>query len=491
MTTPLLVGLDIGTTTYKAAVFDLADPARPLAVSRTASMTVSARPGWSEVDPREVTTRLFACIRDVVAQVEAHRITAIGVSGTACGAWLVDAAGKPVRPAILWNDGRAAGIMAGWQDDGTLAEIYERSGNVPFPGYTLPVLRWLQQHEPQSLAAAKTLLWCKDWVRYELTGELGAEETDASYVPFDVRARRWDHRLLEVTGVAEQGRLFPALLPADTTLPLRPDVAAELGLPAGVRVGLGATDIIAGLVGGGAVDAGQAVTILGTSANSSIITTEPEFEPRLVGIMAAAPLGRYARTMINTSGSTTLDWSARLLAGGDVGRLLELAATSSSDNDRPVLLPYLANAGVVSPFVDATARGVLAGLRVDHRPEDIARAVVEGLAFAVADCYASMPTQVIELTAVGGAARADLLLQTIADACGATVTRPDGEEFGARGVALLAAWASGLLSPDELATLARRLPHDAQFEPNPDRVSTALTRYRAVRDETRPLWRSW
>jgi sugar (pentulose or hexulose) kinase len=488
---PLLLGLDVGTTTCKAAVFDLADPGQPLAVSRTESATVSPRPGWSEADPAEVTRRLFACVRQVLTTIDARRVVAIGISGTACGAWLLDATGEPVRPAILWNDGRAADIVAGWQRDGTLERIFDRSGNVPFPGYTLPVLRWLHQHEPESLRLARAVLCCKDWIRYELTGHVATDETDASYVPFDIRGRRWDAALFEACGVAEHASLFPELLDSRTTLPIRPEVAADLGLPPQVRVALGATDICAALVGAGAVETGHAVTVLGTSANSSIITAEPEFEPRLVGIMAAAPLGRYARTMINTSGSSTLDWGARLVAGGDVRRLLELAEASDDTAHAPVLLPFLAHTGVVSPFVDQHARGVLAGLRVDHGPAEVAHAVVEGLALAVADCYDSIPTRVVELTAVGGAARSDRLLQAIADACAARVLRPQGEEFGARGVALLAAWASGLLSDAEFRQTASAIRTERTFEPDPQRVERSRSRYRDLRDQTRPLWRNW
>ena len=94
--------------------------------------------------------------REVVNQAHSASIAAIGVSGTACGAWLVRD-GEPVRPAILWNDGRAASIVADWEANGTLDEIFAISGNIPFPGYTLPVLNWLASNEPRNLAAPPSL----------------------------------------------------------------------------------------------------------------------------------------------------------------------------------------------------------------------------------------------------------------------------------------------------------------------------------------------
>lgn len=487
--TPLLLGLDVGTTAVKAAVFDLASPQLPLSLGRESSSTSSPQPGWSEAEPDEVIALVRSCIRQALAGVGSTDVGAVGISGTACGAWLL-AGGRPVRPAILWNDGRAAGVVGDWQDDGTLSEIFDRSGNVPFPGYTLPVLRWLKENEPGSLQRADHLVFCKDWIRGWLTGRFASDETDASYAPFGIRERGWDQQLLDLAGVGDLAGLLPELLPPLTTDPLLPEVAAELGLPAGIPIAVGATDIIAGCVGGGAVEPGFAVSILGTSANSSVVTEGPEFEPRDVGIMAAAPGGRWVRTMLNTSGSTTLDWAARLLTDGDVAGLLALAGHADC-SDIPTLLPYLAGAGVVSPFVDARARGGFLGLRAHHGRAEFALAAVEGLAFAVADSYASMPTRVLEITAIGGAARSDLLLQTIADSTGAQVIRPAGEEFGARGVALLAAVSAGLLAEGDLPATARQLDVDRGFTPREGHVDERLARYRTCSVATRPLGRLW
>lgn len=491
MTSALVLGLDVGTTTCKAAVFDIDGPATPVAIARRTSATRQPRPGWSEADPDAVLSGVLECIDEVVVQVDARRIAAIGISGTACGAWLVDARGRPVRPAILWNDGRAASVVAGWQADGTLDEIFTRTGNVPFPGYTLAELVWLSAHEPEALERAETVLFCKDWIRLGLTGVGVTDASEASYVPFDIRARAWDTELFERCGVGAHLRLLPEIVGDDAWFPLLSSVADRTGLPPGTPVAMGATDIVAAVLGGGAASPGQAVTVLGTSANSTVVSAQADFEPFGVGIMAAMPLGTFARTMINTSGSTTLDWVAGLIAGGDIARFIDLAESCPADADRPVLVPYLANAGVVSPHPDPTARGTFAGLRVDHRAPHLARATVEGLAAAVADCYDCMSTRVTDVRAVGGAARSALLLQDIADASGAQVHRLAGEEFGARGVALLAAWAAGLWTADELRSGLAAVEVTRSFAPEPERMRTVMDRYRAVRDGTSELWRRW
>jgi sugar (pentulose or hexulose) kinase len=480
----LVIGIDVGTTTVKSAAFALPRLDVPVALRKRPSATVSPRPDRSEADPAAVEQAMVATLGELVSEVGAERVAAVGISGTACGAWLIDGAGVPVRPAILWNDGRAAEVTQGWARDGLMERIFAISGNVPFPGYTLSVLGWLSRHEPAALEVADAILWCKDWLRYRLTGVLATEESEASYVPFDIVARAWSDELFEMTGVGAWRHLFPDLLPPRTTLPMTAEAARMTGLLEGTPVALGATDIVAGVVGAGAARLGGTVTILGTSANSTVVAAAPPWEPRNVGIMAASPSGRFARSLINTSGSATLDWGARIVADGDVDRLLALAGQASEGADGLILVPYLSPAGTVSPRVDPRATGTLAGMRVHHGPSHVARAMVEGLAFAVADCYANMAVPVLEIVAVGGAARSDLLLQALADLAGRPVVRLAGDEFGARGVAVLAAWAIG--ATDDLDALSGSVRHERRFEPRPDgALSGALERYQRLAAEAR------
>jgi sugar (pentulose or hexulose) kinase len=462
----LLIGIDVGTTTIKSAAFALDEPREPILVARRPARHAEPEPGWSEVDPRLVEEAAFATVRELVAELDPGRVAAVAISGTACGAWLADERFEPVRPAILWNDGRAAEITGAWRDAGLMDRIFAISGNVPFPGYTLSVLAWLARHEPESLARAARVLWCKDWLRGKLTGILATDETEASYVPFDIVRRAWSDELVEIAGLSRWRHLFPDFLPPQATAPLTREGASFTGLLAGTPVAVGATDIIAGVVGAGAVRVGGNVTILGTSANSTVVSAEPLFEPWGVGIMARSPLDRYARSLINTSGSATLDWGARLLTGGDVGAFLELAARAPAGALGLSFVPYLSPAGSVSPRLDPLARGTFGGLRAYHERSHVARAIVEGLAAAVADCYAHMAQPVEEIVVIGGAARSDLLLQALADLSDRPVVRLSGDEFGARGVAVLAGWAIGAISDLEYASGA--LDPSRRFDPQPD-----------------------
>ncbi|MFN8518084.1 MAG: FGGY family carbohydrate kinase [Chloroflexota bacterium] len=433
------------------------------------------RPGWSEADPDAVAEAAFGTVREVVEQVGADHVVAIGVSGTACGAWLLDRAGDPVGPAILWNDGRAAAVTASWHATGVAGRIFDISGNAPFPGYTLSVLSWLATNEADRLRAAASVVCCKDFLRHRLTGIVASDESDASYVPMDMRARTWSDELLELTGTSAWRSLLPELLDPRTTQPLLHEPARLTGLRAGTPVAVGATDIVAGLVGAGATRPGDTVSILGTSANSTVISDALPLEPRGIGIMAASPLGRYARSLINTSGSETLDWGAPAHRRGR-GQTHGAGRAGACGCRRGDPVPYLSPAGTVSPTYDPMATGGLAGLRSHHGPAHVARAVVEGLALAVADCYDHMALPVDRIRAVGGAARSDLLLQALADLTGHPVDRMAMEESGARGVAVLAAWAVG--ATDDLDGLAAHADVAHRFEPRADGpLAGALARY--------------
>jgi sugar (pentulose or hexulose) kinase len=488
---PLTIGVDLGTTAIKAAVFDVRDPGRPVAFVETRSPTSVPRPGHSEANMTAVLHACFEAIAEVAAEVAAAQVGSIGVSGTACGAWLIDEHGSPVRDAILWNDGRGATVTTGWIHNGQIDEIFAIGRNVPYPAYTLPLLRWLLENEPQTIARARTVLTSKDWIRWGLTGEIATEQSDASYAPFDVEQRCWSQRLLEIAGIAEAARLLPPIESERHVTALTPASASQLGLPNDVLVGMGLTDIVACTLGAGGAASHGSVTALGTSAVSSIVQDALEYEAEPIGLTAAAPLGRWVRTMVNTAGSMTLDWAADLLYDGDLASMLAAAAAAEPHGDEEVvLLPYLSGAGVASPFVSPNARCVIGGLRIGHDKSQVALAAVQGLAFAIADCHGAMPEGPTEIFAVGGAARSDLLLQAIADASARTVHRVESPAPGARGAALVAARGAGQLADDEelLAALSSP-PIGDTFQPR--RAAAAYGRYRRLRDATRPLWDEW
>ncbi len=495
MSADLLLGIDSGTSVVKSVVFDPSGV--EIAVARRETPVLTPQPGWSEVDMVALWRAAAETIREVVAVVGAERIAAVGISGTACGVWALDADGAPVRNAILWNDGRAAEIIAAWQADGTYRRIFEISGNAPFPGYPLSTLRWLHLHDPQTLQRARWLLFHKDWLRWNLTGDIHTDESDVSYFPGDIRARSHSDALLELAGLSTYRDRLPPLLPSQAVAGhVTAEAAALTGLRAGTPVVAGAVDVVASALGGGAQAAGQAVAILGTSFLNSLVTAEPAFVPVESGVQAVMPGGGWLRSVVNTSGTINIDWLVEQLAT-DERRAAEVAGDSVYARIEAVIgavppgangvvyLPYLNTAGIVSPFAEPNARGQFFGLAMTTTRADLMRAVYEGTALAMRDCFDAIGQPVAEVVLVGGGARSAFWAQMFADATNRRIVITEGSEFGARGAAILAGVGTGVF-PSFAEAVARTVRPARVFTPDAD----AARMYAAVYPLYQHLYRT-
>jgi sugar (pentulose or hexulose) kinase len=501
MTGPYLLGIDSGTTLVKSVVFD--HEGREIAVARRETPLLASRPGWSELDMDAAWQATADTIAEVVATTGGEQIAAIGIAGTAGGIWPLDAGGRPTRAAILWNDGRAAEQIHRWQADGSYRRIFELSGNAPFPGYQLVTLRWLAEHEPETLARTRWLLFQKDWLRYCLTGEIHIEDSDVGYAPADARTRRYSAELLDLCGVAGYADRLPQQLRSDAVAgELAASVAARLGLRAGTPVVAGAVDVVASTLGGGACRVGQACSILGTSFLNSLVLAEPSFSPVESGAQTFLPNRAWLRSLVNTTGTLGLDWMLEQLAGpereqagqgkGTIFELVEATVREAPVGARGLIfLPYLNTAGMVSPFAEPSARGMFFGLSVEHRRADMLRAVYEGTALAMRDCYDTMGQPVDEVILVGGGARSAFWCQMFADATERRILTSEGSELGARGVALLAGLGVGVYaSLEEAIRVSVRTARSYEPRPEAARVYRALYElYRQLCFNARESWR--
>lgn len=487
----LLLGIDIGTTVVKAATFEL--DGRVRRTVRRDSPVEIPRLGWSEADME----RLWDLVQMVVAETVAgdgDAVAAISLSAVACGAWLVDARGDAVRRAILWNDGRAADLIAAWQESGVLGEVFRRSGNALYPGYTVPVIRWLHTHERDTLDRASWVLCCKDWIRLRLTGEVATDESDASYMPWDIARRAYDEEIWRLCGIEAYGDRFPPVR-ASTAIAagLRPGAARALGLRPDTPVVVGMADVTATTLGAGVTAPGQACTLLGTSCLNSLVLDRPEIAPRGIGITACTVGGRWLRSLVNTAGTLNLDWFIdQVWSGPRDSALVEVEAEAARvpiGAEGVLYHPYLNTTGVVSPFVHPHARAQFFGLSVEHTRAHLARAIYEGVALAIRDCFEAMPDSPAEIRLAGGGARSPLWCQMIADCTGRRLYVPVGDELGALGAALLAGIGSGIYRTLEEA--AAQVTIDRVYEPRADvheAYTRLLTLYRSVATRLAPEW---
>lgn len=486
-----ILGVDIGTSVTKAAVFDRAG--REIAAIATRTNVLQPQPGRSEMDPETAwQATADACAAALAAAgVTGEDVAGVGIAGVMVGAWLIDEAGAPIRPAILWNDGRAQKLV----DDllakrpRMMSEIFASSGSVMQTGCTLPALAWLASHEPATLSRARAVLTAKDFIRLRLTGEIGAEESEAAVAPGSARSRGFDADLLNLFGLEHFGRLFPKVGRSETIAGTVTAAAAKAtGLKAGTPVGFGAGDTPASVIGAGAGRAGVASTVLGTTCLNGVLSDEPVFEPADLGLLFTVPGGLWMKTMVNVAGTTNIDWCLKVLCPDFAGqpdaydRLAALADAGGVGARGVVYVPYLSPTGVFAPRIEAGARGGFSGLDPGHSRAHLVRALYEGVAFAIRDCYAAIDQPFTTIRLAGGGAQSAFWSQMIADVTGKPIEVPRGSQFGAKGAALLAATGIGWFASVAEAC-AETFVLERRHAPDPATAQSyddAFARYRAV-----------
>lgn len=473
------LGIDLGTSAAKVVVVD-----EDQAVRASASEPIrTSRPGplASEQDPEDWWRAVAACLDRIAADHprEMAGVAAIGLSGQMHAALLLDPSDRPIRPALLWNDGRA-----GREADELKAlgmDAARRLGVPAMAGFTASKLLWLARHEPATLRGAASLLLPKDFLRLRLTGERATDVSDAAGTWFLDQARRdWDGEAVAASG------LNPALLPRliEGTEPagvVRPEMARRFGLRPGVVVAGGAGDTPAGGIGIGAVEEGRGFISLGTSAQVFVASAGYHPAPeRLVHAFCHGVPGRWYRMAAMLNGAGVLASLAGWLGEPDVGRLIA-EAEAAPDRPSPLLmLPYLA--GERTPHDDPHARGVVFGLSPSSSRAEIVRAALEGVAFSLADGLdgiASAGPRSASLAFIGGGSRSPFWGRIIAAVLGLPLRCYSGGEAGpAFGAARLARLALG---PGDAESVLVEPPLAGVIEPDARLVESYRPRVEAFR----------
>jgi xylulokinase len=437
----VLVGLDVGTTAVKAVAIDAAGAV--LARAERPVPLATPRPGWSEQDPEAWWTAAEAAL----AGLGPAPIAAIGLSGQMHGLVALDAADRPVRPAILWNDQRTAAECAEIEARIGLRRLIELTGNRALTGFTAPKLLWLRRHEPEAYARVAHVMLPKDYVRLRLTGERATDVSDASgTLLFDVAARTWSPEVLDGLD------LDPGLLPPALESP-----TASGTTSGGAVVAAGAGDQAAGAVGVGVDRPGPLSVALGTSG--VVFAALPAYaadpEARVHAFCHAVPGGWHAMGVMLSAGGS-LRWLRDVLRPGEGYDGLVAAAEAWDPGAEGLLfLPYLA--GERTPHADPDARGAFIGLQLRHDAGAMTRAVLEGVAHGLRDSLdllAALGLRAEAARASGGGARSPLWLRICASALELPIERAVVEEGAAYGAALLGGVACGRFASVEEAVAA-------------------------------------
>lgn len=478
------LGIDLGTSAVKAVLVD--EEQRVLGQESAALDVQRPRPLWSEQDP-EAWWRATCAVLQRLS--EAHRadmavVRGIGLSGQMHGATLLDDRDRVIRPAILWNDGRSGAECAELERRVPAARTI--TGNLAMPGFTAPKLLWVAAHEPEAFRRVARVLLPKDYLRLRLSGVYASEMSDAAGTLWlDVARRAWSDTMLEATGLRPTAmpRLFEGSQPTGT---LRPELAGLWGLPSDVVIAGGAGDNAAGAAGVGVIRRGQAFLSLGTSG--VYFVAGDAFAPNPQGGVHAfchcLPETWHQMSVI-LSAASALSWVASLTgAPNEAALLAEVEASSRSGT--LLFLPYLS--GERTPHNDPYAKGVFCGLSHSTTRADLGRAVLEGVAFALADGEAALRDAgaVIEdVVVIGGGARSALWGQILADVLDRPLSYPAGAEVGpAFGAARLARLAVTGERPEAVCTPP---PVELVVEPStarsdyPERLHQYRRLYRELR----------
>jgi xylulokinase len=361
------------------------------------------------------------------------------------GLVLADAGGRPLRPAILWADARAAGEVAAWRR--LPAARRAALANPLVPGMTGPLLRWVCRQEPGVYRQASWALLPKDWLRLRLTGAAATDPSDASAtLLWDVPADRWAGDV--ATGVGLDPELLPPVVdsgePAGSVLA---DAAAALGLRPGLPVAAGAADTAAALLATGLSDPDDVQLSVGTGGQlvRPRLRPEPVTAPRTHLYRAAARDRWYAMAAIQNAG-LALDWARRTLRA-DWSELYGAARAEPPGAQGVTFVPYLS--GERTPVLRSDARGGWLGLGLSAGRTTLLQAAVEGVAFAVRHALEVLPgPRPDQVRLVGGGGLDPRFRALLADVLQVRLRLVDVRSASAVGAALLAAEAAGGEPPE-------------------------------------------
>ena len=393
-----VLGVDLGTSAVKAAVVS---EGRILSTASAPLDVASPQPGWSEQNPESWLSAASTAVRAAVSQspCSADNISAIGLSGQMHGAVTLDCHGTPIRPAILWNDNRATAECAELAH--SMPQIGTIAGIGPLPGFTAPKLMWMRTHEARNFDAIRRIMLPKDYLGYWMTGNAVTDTSDAAGTMWlDQRTRDWSAEIAGISGI-DLGWLSEVKSGFDLAGPLRKETAEELGLASG------GGDATTGALSLGAAEAGKCFMSLGTSGQFLVVDDAylPAPEKFVHAYCHTLP-DKWFRMAAMLNGTRPLAWFAQVLKT-NVREMLEQAKTCDMSRV-PLFLPYLT--GERSPHGDPDIRGCFYGLDDATGAAEMARAVVEAVAFSMGEAKESFgsdfaPEGVIPV--IGGGSRSD------------------------------------------------------------------------------------
>ncbi len=474
------IGIDLGTSAVKLL---LVDEQGKIAGSVTKEYPLSfPQPGWSEQNPLDWWNAVVTGVNELLLPVDAAEVKAIGCGGQMHGLVALDENDDVIRPAILWNDGRTDKEVEYLNNEIGKSVLSARTANIAFAGFTAPKILWMQNNEPENFKRIRKIMLPKDYINYRLTGVHSCDYSDASgMLLLDVAHKSWSKEMLALCGITESQmpKLFESY---DVTGTLLPEAAEALGLLGSVKVVAGAGDNAAAAVGTGTVKDGACNISLGTSGTIFIASDKFGVDPFNALHSFAHANGHYHLMGCILSAASCNKWFCdEILQTKDYAGEQVSITDDKLGGNRVYFLPYLM--GERSPINDTNARGTFTGLSMDSTRADMLQAVLEGVAFAVRDCFEVAKALKIPIDSsrlCGGGAKSPLWRKIVANVLNIRLEIPQAEEGPGFGGAMLAMVGDGAYPSVEAC--ADALVHTAKVvEPDPAIAARYEAQYQKYR----------
>lgn len=483
----LYIGIDLGTSAVKLLLMDGKGTIQKV-VSKEYPLFFPET-GWSEQNPEDWYRQTVEGLMELVAEADKSQVAGIGFGGQMHGLVALDKEDRVIRPAILWNDGRAEEETDYLNEVIGKEKLSRYTANIAFAGFTAPKLLWMRKHEPKKFAKIDKIMLPKDYLAYRLCGVHCTDYSDASgMLLLDVKKKRWSEEMLEICGVKEEQ--LPKLFESYEIVGcLKPEIAALAGLSGKVKVAAGAGDNAAAAVGTGTVGDGACNISLGTSGTIFISSKTFRMDENNA-LHAFAHADGYYHLMgcMLSAASCNKWWSEDILRTKKFAA--EQAAITRLGENNVFYLPYLM--GERSPHNDARVRAAFIGMSMDTKREDMTQAVLEGVAFGLRDSLeaARKAGIVVERSKIcGGGAKSPLWKKIIANVMNLKLDIIASEEGPGYGGALLAAVGCGEY-PD-VETAAKTVVKVTEVvEPDPELTAKYEEKYRKFK-EIYPMIKDW
>ena len=470
------LSIDLGTSSVKLMLVDSEGN-----IANTASREYSVsypHAGWSEQNADDWWNAICDALPELLAGRDGMSVKGIGVAGQMHGLVAIDASNRPIRPVILWNDGRTAKETAYLNEVVGKEKLFEYTGNIAFAGFTAPKLLWMRENEPENFAKIHKVLLPKDYINLLLTGAYATDLSDASgMLLLDVKNRAWSGEMLDICGITEAQ--MPALYESYEVIgKVKPEIAGTFGLNPDAIVVAGAGDNAAAAVGTDTVGAGGCNISLGTSG--TVFVSSDTFSGDVTQAIHAfchADGGYHLMGCILSAASCNKWFCDEVLCTKDYRAEEDAVTQDKLGRNAVYFLPYLM--GERSPINDTNAAGTFVGLRPDSTRADMYQAVLEGVAFAIKDnveIIRAFGIDVRQSCLCGGGAKSALWRRILANVLDAELVLPVTEQGPGYGAAMLAMVGAGTY--DSVKTCADAFfKAKATVKPEPELVALYKERY--------------